>query len=103
MQEKAPYNKEAASRKATYETAKKKYDSKDSKVKFRANCRISIRLDSTVEMVLFSFVCHLSPHNWLALLWMNQDDDDEPEVSEEASKSEVQDEAEDDEVMRLLY
>ena len=63
MQEKAPYNKEAASRKATYETAKKKYDSKDSKVKFRANCRISIRLDSTVEMVLFSFVCHLSPHN----------------------------------------
>lgn len=43
-QEKAPYNKEAAARKATYETAKKKYDQKDSKVKFRAYCRISNRL-----------------------------------------------------------
>lgn len=44
MQEKAPYNKEAAARKATYETAKKKYDQKDSKVKFRAYCRSSNRL-----------------------------------------------------------
>ena len=34
---------------------------------------------------------------------MNQDDDDEPEVSEEASKSVLQDEAEDDEVTRLLH
>ena len=43
-QEKAPYNKEAAARKATYETAKKKYDQKDSKVKFCAYCRSSNRL-----------------------------------------------------------
>lgn len=52
-------------------------------------------------MVLFSFVCHLTI-DWHWSVW-NQDDDDEPEVSEEASKSEVQDEAEDDEVLMFLH
>lgn len=52
-----------------------------------------------MEVVLFSFVLNLTIY-WLG--W-NQEDDDEPEVSEEASKSEVQDEAEDDEVMMLLH